>query len=91
MIEIAEYKNGSSRTYENNDMSLSCHAYIKIKNEVIKDIYYKGIPRTEGRDSWLAIYKSFKIGQKISNEMIEKLLCYNGRNNIVSVFEEVEE
>ena len=55
---------------------------------MIKDIYYKGIPRTEGRDSWFAIYKSFKRGQEISGAMVEKLLFYNGRNNIISVFEE---
>ena len=87
---MAEYKNGILRTYENNDMSLSCHANIKIKNEVIKDIYYKGIPRTEGRDSWLAIYKSFKIGQKIDNQTVNYLLGYNGKHNIISVFEDEE-
>ena len=85
---MAEYKNGILKTYENNCMSLSCHADIKIKDGVIEDIHYRGIPRTEGRDSWFAIYKSFKRGQEISSAMVENLLFYNGRNNIISVFEE---
>ena len=29
---MAEYKNGILKTYENNNMSLSCHADIKIKD-----------------------------------------------------------
>lgn len=85
---MTEYKNGILRTYENNCMSLSCHADIKIEDGVIKDIHYNGMPRTEGRDSWFDIYKSFKRGQKIDKQIVKDLLSYHGKNNIISVFEE---
>ena len=85
---MAEYKNGILKTYENNCMSLSCHADIKIKDGVINDMHYKGMPRTEGRDAWFRIYQSFKRGQKIDKQIVEYLLSYNGKHNIISVFEE---
>lgn len=85
---MAEYKNGILRTFEDNFMALSCHAYAEIEDGVIKDVRYKGIPRTEGRDAWFSIYQSFKRNQKIDKQTIEYLLSYNGKHNIISVFKE---
>ena len=82
------YRNGILRTYENNSMSLSCDAEVVIKNGIIIGIRYKGMPRTEGRDAWFSIYKSLERNQIISKEVIERILSYNGHNNVVSVFKE---
>lgn len=85
------YTNGILRTYENNSISLSCNAEVVIKNGIITEIRYKGMPRTENRDSWFSIYKSFKKGQEISEETIKYILSYNGHYNIVSIFMEESE
>lgn len=85
-----EYKNGILRIYENNSSSLSCAAEITIKDSIIKDMHYKGMPRTEGRDIWFIFCQSLKKGQKIDNQTVNYLLEYNGKHNIISVFEEVE-
>ena len=53
-------------------------------------MHYKGMPRTEGRDIWFRFCQSLKKGQKIDNQTVNYLLGYNGKHNIISVFEEVE-
>lgn len=78
--------NGTLKTYENNCMSLSCSGEIEFKNNQIVSVHYKGMPRTDDRDSWLKYYKKAKIGDCFSPMQIKNILSYNGRDNIVSVF-----
>ena len=60
------------------------------KDSIIKDMHYKGMPRTEGRDIWFRFCQSLKKGQKIDNQTVNYLLGYNGKHNIISVFEVVK-
>lgn len=77
--------NGKLITYEDNCMSLSCRGEMTISNNVVTDIYFKGYPRTIG-DEWVHYYKTLKQGDKISKSTIDKILSFNGKRNVVSVF-----
>lgn len=82
---ITKYNNGILRTYENNDWSLACHADIVIKDGIIVDENHRGMPRVSG-DAWMDFYEKSKIGDKITDKVVEQLLAYNGKRNVVSVF-----
>lgn len=77
---------GILRTRENNSMSLSCVGEMEIKNNVVEHSNWHGYPRTNGRDAWTYYYGKFNTGDKISQEEVDKILSFNGRNNIVSSF-----
>lgn len=78
--------NGKLITYENNNMSLSCRGEITIENGTITEINFNGYPRTEG-DGWIYYYRNFfSRGNLITQEIIDKILDYNGKYNVVSKF-----
>ena len=81
-----KYQNGILKTYENSSMSLSCCGEIEIKDGKVVNVYYKGMPRTGGRDSWFSFYENRKKGDKIETKKIEDILSYNGHDNVKSVF-----
>lgn len=76
-------------TYENSPMSLSCYGECEIENGVIKSVRCKGMARSHG-DEWIRFYENSKTGDKVSQETIDKILSYNGRNNVVSTLEIIE-
>lgn len=65
---MADYKNGILKTFENNTMSLSCSAYVKVKDGIIVESFRKGMPRVYG-DGWFNIYGSLRDGQQMSEEV----------------------
>ena len=76
---------GKLETYENNTMSLSCHGSMIIESGTVKQVHFSGYPRTHG-DGWTNFYKSYIVGDKITQDEINKVLQYNGLNNVVSIF-----
>lgn len=76
---------GKLMTYENNCMSLSCRGTINITDGIINNISFKGYPRTYG-DYWVRYYKNFKKRDKITQDIINEILSYNGKSNVVSEF-----
>ena len=50
------------------------------------DVSFRGMPRANGQDSWIYAYKNAKRGDSITVGEIERLLEYNGRDNIISEF-----
>lgn len=76
------------KTCENNSMSLSCHGEMHIEDGIITRCVFNGYPRTEGRDAWIDYYKSYNKGDHITDETINKILSFNGKNNIVSQLKE---
>lgn len=80
--------NGTLSTYENSDMSLSCHGSILIEDGVVKDLSFKGCPRANGIDGWTAFYKRKNIGDVVTEKEIKNMLKFNGANNIISKFTE---
>lgn len=76
---------GKLRTRENNDMSLSCLGEMDLKDNIIKSLYYKGMPRANCQDSWFGYYSNAQIGDFISPLTVQKILDYNGKNNIISI------
>jgi len=78
---------GKLITYENNCMSLSCRGEMNIVNNIVTCITFRGYPRTHG-DGWTYYYKTIKKGDKIDKSTIDKILSYNGKRNVISVFYE---
>lgn len=76
------------QTRENNYMSLSCRARMRIVDGLVEEIDFNGMERSGGLDSWTGFYKGKKRGDKVSEKEIKEVLSYHGRNNIVSVLEE---
>jgi len=78
------------KTYENNCMSLSCSGEMTIDSDnVILSRRFKGYPRANGIDAWVGFYRDTNIGDKIDESRLQNILSFNGRDNIVSVVNEV--
>ena len=73
---------------ESNNMSLSCKGVLLYEDGVIKNLSFKGYPRTNG-DEWTYFFNR-KIGNTVSDKDIEELKSYNGRYNVVVHDNEVE-
>ena len=80
---------GTLITYEDCSMSLSCRGEMKIKNGIVVDISFKGYPRMNG-DGWIHYYKSKKVGDTVTDNLITITKEYNGNYNVISKFEEEE-
>ncbi len=77
---------GKLITYENNRTSLECRGEMKVRHDgVIVNIFLKGYPR-QYKDDWAFYYQDFKVGDKINQDTINKILDYNGKENVVSKF-----
>lgn len=75
---------GTLVTRENSSMSLSCVGEMKIVDGIIEHSSWHGYPRTNGRDSWVKYYESVNSGDKITKELVDKILACDGYNNVVS-------
>lgn len=76
------------RTRENNFMSLSCVGEMLIEGNTVVSVSFSGMPRTYG-DGWVNFYQNAYEGKRVSDEDIERVLSYHGKNNVSSRIEEV--
>ena len=71
-------------------MSLSCMGEMVIDSDnKVLSCRFKGYPRANGIDRWGIFYSDTNIGEKIEEPRIQNILSFNGKNNIVSVLNEV--
>ncbi|MEG1353732.1 MAG: hypothetical protein RR255_00415 [Bacilli bacterium] len=84
------YISGILRTYDTNATAISCKAELKFKNNIVEYSKFRGVVRGQNIDGWFKLYKKYKEGDKIRADDIKKILKYNGKNDIVSEFEEEE-
>jgi len=76
---------GTLTTYQNNNMSLSCRGVMKIENNIVISLSFKGYPRTNG-DGWTGFYKRSNVGDTVTDSQVECIKKYNGIYNVVSKF-----
>lgn len=76
-------------TYQNTDIDLACYASMSIVDRTVTSVFFKGCPREEG-DRWTKHYKAYSAGSIISQNTIDLILSYNGENNVISTFSNIE-
>jgi hypothetical protein len=75
--------------YENNCMSLSCEGSVIMDDKnIITEIHFKGYPRSRG-DEWTRFFMNAKIGNIISDDIIDDILGFNGKNNVKAYLEDM--
>lgn len=77
-------------TREKNYMSLSCVGEMLIEGNRVVRVSFSGIPRVLG-DEWVGFYRNAYEGKHVSDEQIEVVLSWHGKNNVSSTIEEVAE
>lgn len=77
---------GTLKTYQNNNMSLSCSGELQLTNGEVVMRTFKGMPRACGEDNWYSFYTKTIVGTYVSYNEVKLMLAFNGRNNIVSTF-----
>lgn len=78
------------KTREKNNMSLSCVGEMLIEDNTVVSVNFSGMPRVDG-DGWVRFYQNAYEGKQVSDEQIEAVLSYHGKNNVSSTTEEVAE
>jgi hypothetical protein len=76
-------------TYENNNSALSCRGEVELSYGAVKSKYFKGKPRSGGRDRWFSFYRDCELGNYVTEVTVEWLLSFNGCDNIISIKEDL--